>query len=75
MALDNCQEAWHTGTKIGMKETAMTVRQNTNTLLELIEDGVLNKDMVIRACLMWMSDREVGEMAEQNELFPTYDEE
>jgi hypothetical protein len=57
-----------------MKETAMTVRQNTNTLLELIEDGVLNKDMVIRACLMWMSDRDVGEMARQNELFPTYDE-
>jgi hypothetical protein len=53
----------------------MTVRQNTNTLLELIEDGVLDKDAVIRACLMWMSDRDVGEMAEQNELFPAYDEE
>jgi len=53
----------------------MTVRQNTNTLLELIEDGVLDKDAVIRACLMWMSDRDVGEMAEQNELFPPYDEE
>jgi hypothetical protein len=60
---------------IGMKEKAMTVRQNTNTLLELIEDGVLDKDAVIRACLMWMSDRDVGAMAEQNELFPTYDEE
>jgi hypothetical protein len=60
---------------IGMKETEMTVRQNTNTLLELIEDGVLDKDAVIRACLMWMSDRDVGKMAEQNELFPTYDEE
>jgi hypothetical protein len=60
---------------IGMKETEMTVRQNTNTLLELIEDGVLDKDAVIRACLMWMSDRDVGEMAEQNELFPAYDEE
>jgi hypothetical protein len=58
-----------------MKETEMTVRQNTNTLLELIEDGVLDKDAVIRACLMWMSDRDVGEMAEQNELFPAYDEE
>ena len=53
----------------------MTVRQNTNALLELIEDGILDKDAVIRACLMWMSDRDVGEMAEQNELFPTYDEE
>ena len=50
-------------------------RQNTNALLELIEDGVLDKDAVIRACLMWMSDRDVGAMAEQNELFPTYDEE
>ena len=47
-----------------------SVRQNTNTLLELVEEGVLDKDMVIRACLMWMSDREVGQMAEQNELFP-----
>jgi len=43
-------------------------RQNTNTLLELIEDGVLDKDAVIRACLVWMSDREVGEMARANDL-------
>jgi hypothetical protein len=60
------------------KETEMSssmIRQNTNTLLELVEEGILDKDAVIRACLMWMSDRDVGEMAEQNELFPTYDEE
>ena len=49
------------------------VRQNTNALLELVEGGVLDKDMVIRACLMWMSDREVGEMAEANGFFPTED--
>jgi len=63
------------------KQKTSPARQNTNALLELIEDGVLDKDDVIRACLVWMSDRDVGEMAEQNwpwqacELFPTYDEE
>ncbi len=51
----------------------MKVRQNTNALLELVEDGVLDKDAVIRACLMYMSDREVGEMAEANEFFPSED--
>jgi len=71
---------WYMGTRIAnftdhmiTKEIAMKVRQNTNALLELVEDGVLDKDAVIRACLMYMSDREVGEMAEANEFFPSED--
>ena len=52
-----------------------SARDNTELLLEMIEMGVLDKDVVIRACLMWMSDREVGQMAEQNELFPYPEEE
>ena len=49
------------------------VRQNTNALLELVEDGVLDPVWVVTACLKWMSDREVGEMAEANGFFPTED--
>ena len=47
------------------------VRQNTNALLELVEEGVLDPVWVVTACLKWMSDREVGEMAEANGFFPT----
>ena len=46
------------------------VRQNTNALLELVEEGVLDPVWVVTACLKWMSDREVGEMAEANGFFP-----
>ena len=50
------------------------VRQNTNALLELVEEGVLDPVWVLTACLKWMSDREVGEMAEANGFFPTEDD-
>ena len=49
------------------------VRQNTNALLELVEDGVLDPVWVVTACLKWMSDREVGEMAEANGFLSTED--
>ena len=51
------------------------VRQNTNTLLELVEEGVLDPVWVVTACLKWMSDREVGEMAQANGFFPADEEE
>lgn len=37
-------------------------RENTNRLLELIEDGAIDKDAVITACLSWMSESDVAEM-------------
>lgn len=36
--------------------------------IELMDDGVLSPDMLIIACLKWMSNHEVGEMLEANEL-------
>ena len=43
-------------------------RQNTNKLLDLIEEGVLDPIQVLTAALNWHSDHEVGEMAEANEF-------
>ena len=43
-------------------------RKNTNLLLEMVSDGTLDKDALIQACLMWMSEDEVTEMAQRNEF-------
>lgn len=43
-------------------------REITNKLLEMIEDGTLNKDDLIMACLKYMSEDEVRDMAEANEF-------
>jgi len=50
------------------------VRKFTNQILEMIEDGILDKDTVILACLNYMSESEVQDMAECNEFLPTEDE-
>jgi len=44
-------------------------RENTNKLLELVDEGVLDPIKVLSAALSWHSDRDVGEMAEANEFF------
>ena len=44
-------------------------RKNTNKLLELVDEGVLDPIKVLSAALSWHSDRDVGEMAEANEFF------
>tara|TARA_R100000541_G_scaffold57628_1_gene67918 strand:- start:149 stop:322 length:174 start_codon:yes stop_codon:yes gene_type:complete len=43
-------------------------RQTTNQLLELIEQEMLSKDTLILACLKYMSEDEVKDMALCNEL-------
>lgn len=43
-------------------------RKNTNLILEMIEEGILDKDTVINACLQCMSDDEVKDMAESNDF-------
>lgn len=48
-------------------------RQATNKLLEMIEDGLLDRDLVIMACVNYMSEDEVAYMCHHNEFF--YDEE
>lgn len=44
------------------------MRVYTNMLLELIEDGMLDKDTVIMACLKYMSEDDVKDMMEANEF-------
>ncbi len=46
------------------------VRKYTNMVLEMVEEGILDKDVVIMACLKYMSEDEVRDMAEANEFLP-----
>ncbi len=43
-------------------------RKYTNQLLEMIEDGLIDRDLVITACLKYMSEDEVQDMMEANEF-------
>ena len=53
----------------------MATRKVTNKLLELIEEGVLDPQMVINACLCYMSEDDVADMAHANELLEEEEEE
>ncbi len=50
-------------------------RKYTNMLLEMIEDGLLDRDTVIMACVKFMSEAEVQDMMEANEFIEEEDEE
>jgi len=50
-------------------------RQCTNRLLDMIEDSLLDRDTVIMACLKYMSEDDVADMAHINEFFLDEDEE
>ena len=50
------------------------IREATNQILEIVEEGLLDRDTVIMACLKWMSEDDVAEMAHHNE-FLEHDEE
>ena len=50
-------------------------REATNKILEMIEDGILDRDTVIMAALKYMSEDEVKDMAFCNEFFNLYEEE
>ena len=49
-------------------------REYTKKLLEMVEDGLLDKDMVIMACVNHMSDADVRGMMEANEMVEEEDE-
>lgn len=49
-------------------------REATNRILELVEEGILDRDEVIMACLKYMSEDEVADMAHANEFFYIEDE-
>lgn len=44
-------------------------RAATNKILEMVEEGILDKDTVILACLNYMSESDVSDMAQANEFF------
>lgn len=51
-------------------------RKITNRLLDMIEEGVLDPQIVLEACLKYMSEDDVADMAHSNELlFEEEDEE
>lgn len=43
-------------------------REYTNRILEMIEEGILDAEDVVRACLAYMPESEVEDMAIINEL-------
>lgn len=43
-------------------------RKITNYILEMLDQGILDKDQVILACLNYMSEDEVRDMAECNDF-------
>ena len=47
----------------------VNVRQATDKILEMVEEGILDKDMVIMSCLKYMSEDDVADMAHCNEFF------
>lgn len=51
----------------------MCVRKSTNKLIELAEEGYLSWEIIARSALNYLSEDEVTEMAEKNELFSEED--
>lgn len=50
-------------------------RKVTNQLLQLVEDGILAPQAVLEACLSYMSEADVADMAHCNELILEEEEE
>jgi len=50
----------------------MKTREASNRLLEMVEEGLINRDTVIMACVKYMSEDDVADMCHINEFF--YDE-
>lgn len=47
----------------------MEVRKATNKILEMIEHGLLSPLSVAEMCMKWMSEDDVREMANANEIY------
>ena len=54
---------------------ARQTRKVTNQILELVEDGILDPQAVMEACLKYMSEDDVADMAHCNELILEEEEE
>lgn len=44
----------------------MKTRRYTNKIIELVDDGILDRDILIRDLLCWMSESDVAEFYERN---------
>ena len=53
----------------------MNPRHYTNLLLEMIDDGLLDRENVIMACVKYMSEDDVRDMMQCNEFLPEEEEE
>jgi threonine dehydrogenase-like Zn-dependent dehydrogenase len=49
-------------------------RQETNRLLEMIDEGVLDPKSVVTMCVKYMSEDDVADMMDCNELSERFDE-
>lgn len=47
-------------------------RTITNLLLEYVDEGIIDKDLLIDACLNYLSEADVIDMALSNELISEY---
>lgn len=48
-------------------------REATTKLLSMIEDGMLDRDMILSACLSYMSEDDVADMCRANDIALTND--
>ena len=48
-------------------------REYTEKLMQALEEGMLDKDQVILACVKFMSEHQVQDMCEAKDLFPMDD--
>ena len=60
------------GEKVNIKGDSIMsdVRRATDKILEMVEEGILDRDTVIMSCLKYMSEDDVADMAQMNEFFP-----
>jgi hypothetical protein len=56
-----------------IKNDIWQVRKVTNQIFDMLEEGVLDKDTVIAACLSYMSEAEVADMARANGFTELYE--
>lgn len=54
---------------------ASLTRRTTNKLLEMIDEGALDPQVVVEACLNYMSEADVTDMAYSNELLEDEEDE
>ena len=52
----------------------MSVRKQTNKLLEMLDQGLVTKDYVIMACLKYMSEDQVADMMRDNDIIDCDDD-